>query len=55
MAVIVSADPIRADAPMRQFSRSGVAVVWAAAAVPMGLLAPAGGARRAPIRTTKLN
>jgi CAAX protease family protein len=39
MAVIVSADPIRADAPVRQFSRAGVAVVWAAAAVPMGLLA----------------
>jgi len=39
MAVIVSADSIRADAPVRQFSRSGVAVVWAAAAVPMGLLA----------------
>jgi len=38
MAAIVSADPIRADAPVRQFSRAGVAAVWAAA-VPMGLLA----------------
>jgi membrane protease YdiL (CAAX protease family) len=34
-----SADPIKAGAPVRQFSRAGVAAVWAAAAVPMGLLA----------------
>jgi uncharacterized protein len=34
-----SADPIRAGALVRQFSRAGVAAVWAAAAIPMGLLA----------------
>jgi uncharacterized protein len=34
-----AADPIGAGPALRQFSRSGVAAVWAAAAVPMGLLA----------------
>jgi uncharacterized protein len=33
------AGPVRAGVPVRQFSRAGVAAVWAAAAVPMGLLA----------------
>jgi membrane protease YdiL (CAAX protease family) len=39
MAVQVSAAPIKADTGVRQFTRAGVAAVWAAAALPMGLLA----------------
>ena len=31
--------PMRPGMPVRQYSRAGVAAVWAAAAVPMGLLA----------------
>jgi uncharacterized protein len=34
-----AADPIGAGPALRQFSRGGVAAVWAAAAVPMALLA----------------
>jgi uncharacterized protein len=39
MAVLVSAAPVEAGTRVRQFTRAGVAAVWAAAAVPMGLLA----------------
>src|SRR5579863_8537955 len=47
MAVEISAGPVRAGSagpvsagvPVRQFSRAGVAAVWAGGAVPMGLLA----------------
>jgi uncharacterized protein len=39
MAVPVSAAPIDAGPRVRQLTRAGVGAVWAAAAVPMGLLA----------------
>jgi hypothetical protein len=39
MAVIVFEAPTEAGPQVRQFTRAGVAAVWAAAAVPMGLLA----------------
>ena len=37
--VVAGAAPVPGGRPVRQFTRAGVAAVWAAAALPMGLLA----------------
>jgi membrane protease YdiL (CAAX protease family) len=39
MAFLLSEAPVESGPQVRQFTRAGVAAVWAAAAVPMGLLA----------------